>query len=201
MSQQRIMLKLHLNLTMLCAMIFTLFPFALACISSLNFWARASMDPDGGTVAVMTSMPFAASASRIPLQYCMPGATALGTMLSSSNPRSPWARMIGFLGVSFSFVRTRESHAEALLTYHTCHEGLHIDLLWPSHRLPPWGEDLRPFPVVSPKHDWTAQVYYWLRKTQVDRLDDKAAWSTVGGSLHNWSVWWMEKVNRWDRKV
>ncbi|KAH0356486.1 hypothetical protein KCU81_g735, partial [Aureobasidium melanogenum] len=43
------------------------------------------MDPDGGTVAVMTSMPFAASASRIPLQYCMPGATALGTMLRLKN--------------------------------------------------------------------------------------------------------------------
>lgn len=87
------------------------------------------MDPDGGTVAVMTSMPLAASASRMPLQYCMPGATAFGTMLSSSNPRRPWARMIGFLGVSFLLVRAGGGDFYVAIAYHTCHEEWHIDLL------------------------------------------------------------------------
>jgi len=53
---------------MLCAIILTLFPFALAAISWPSFAARSSMEPEAGTEAVMTSMPFARIASVMPRQ-------------------------------------------------------------------------------------------------------------------------------------
>lgn len=40
------------------AMMFTLLPPALSAIDSASFAARASIEPDAGTVAVMTSMFF-----------------------------------------------------------------------------------------------------------------------------------------------
>lgn len=48
---------------------FTLLPPAFSAMVSANLAARASIEPDAGTVAVMTSMPFCASASRMPRQY------------------------------------------------------------------------------------------------------------------------------------
>lgn len=50
------------------AMMLTLFPAAFCSITSASFAARASMEPDEGTVAVKTSTPFASNASRMPLQ-------------------------------------------------------------------------------------------------------------------------------------
>jgi hypothetical protein len=81
------------------AMMFTLFPFAFASIVSANLAARASIEPDAGTVAVMTSIFLRLSASRIPRQYWIPG-SFWPTRWSSSNPRSPWARITGFLGAA-----------------------------------------------------------------------------------------------------
>ena len=52
----------------LCAMIFTLFPLAFAAISCPSLRARSSTDPEGGTEAMMTSIPFCRSASVIPRQ-------------------------------------------------------------------------------------------------------------------------------------
>lgn len=58
------------------------------------------MHPEGGTVAVITSTPARDSASRMPLQYCIPGRD-FPTRCISSNPRRPWARMIGCFGASY----------------------------------------------------------------------------------------------------
>lgn len=49
-------------------MMLTLFPFAFLSMTSASLAARASMDPDGGTAAVMTSTFFFANASVIPRQ-------------------------------------------------------------------------------------------------------------------------------------
>lgn len=78
------------------AMILTSFPFALADIFSANFAARASIDPDGGTAATITSIPFSASASVMPRQYWRPG-NAGPANRSSSKPRRPCARTMLFL--------------------------------------------------------------------------------------------------------
>jgi len=58
---------------MLWPMMLTLLPPALAAMSSASLAARVSIDPDGGTLQVMTSMLFLDRASRIPRQYSMPG--------------------------------------------------------------------------------------------------------------------------------
>jgi hypothetical protein len=50
------------------AIIFTSFPFAFAEIFCMSFSALASIDPEAGTAATITSMPFAFNASVIPLQ-------------------------------------------------------------------------------------------------------------------------------------
>jgi hypothetical protein len=50
------------------AIIFTSFPLAFAEILWMSFSARASTDPEAGTAATMTSMPFAFNASVMPLQ-------------------------------------------------------------------------------------------------------------------------------------
>jgi hypothetical protein len=70
------------------AMILTLFPCAFSAILSASLAALASMDPEGGTVAVMTSIPLRASASRIPRQYWIPG-RFWPARRSSSKPKRP----------------------------------------------------------------------------------------------------------------
>lgn len=79
-------------------MILTLLPPALLSMSVLSFAALSSIEAEAGTEAVMISIPFAPRASVIPRQYCIAGRNFPASR-SSSNPRSPWARTIGFLGV------------------------------------------------------------------------------------------------------
>lgn len=81
------------------AMMLTAFPSAFWAMSSANRAALASMLPEGGTEATITSMPFSESASLMPLQYCIPGRNWPASR-SSSKPRRPWARIrVCFYGV------------------------------------------------------------------------------------------------------
>ncbi len=57
------------RLVVIYAMILTLLPCAFRSILSPSLAALASMDPEGGTDAVITSVPVAASAAVIPRQY------------------------------------------------------------------------------------------------------------------------------------
>lgn len=70
------------------AMILTSFPRAPISISRANSSARSSIEPDGGTVAVMTSVPCSSSASLIPRQYWTPGKNRPARR-NSSKPRRP----------------------------------------------------------------------------------------------------------------
>lgn len=81
------------------AIILTSFPWAPASIFRANCSARASIELDGGTVAVITSMPRAVSASLIPRQYWTPGRYGPARR-SSSNPSKPWARTTGYFGAA-----------------------------------------------------------------------------------------------------
>lgn len=77
----------------------TSFPRAPASMSRANSLARSSIEPDGGTVAVITSTPRAVRASLIPRQYWTPGRYGPPSR-NSSNPSKPWARTTGYLGTS-----------------------------------------------------------------------------------------------------
>lgn len=70
------------------AIIFTLFPAAFCAISFPSFAARCSIEADAGTEAVMTSIPFIANASVMPLQYRKPGSNG-PAMCNSSKPNRP----------------------------------------------------------------------------------------------------------------
>jgi hypothetical protein len=83
------------------AIMLTCFPFAFSAMLAASFAARASTLPLGGTAATMTSMPFSASASVIPRQYCIPGRYCPARR-NSLKPNKPCARMIVFLGVSLN---------------------------------------------------------------------------------------------------
>jgi hypothetical protein len=102
------------------AIMFTLLPPAFSAMVSANLAARASIEPEAGTVAVITSIFFRASASRIPRQYWMPG-RLWPAKCSSSNPRRPCARIIGFLGASAILISHYLS-AQRLLV-HFVYEG------------------------------------------------------------------------------
>jgi hypothetical protein len=78
---------------MLWAIMFTRFPWAFFAMRSHSLSALASMDPEGGTAATITSIPFSASASVIPLQYCKPR-NAGPASRSSSKPNRPCASTI-----------------------------------------------------------------------------------------------------------
>jgi hypothetical protein len=80
-------------------MILTDFPLALDAMSRPRTSARSSILAEEGTEAVITSIPFARSASVIPRQYCTPGRREPANR-SSSNPKRPCARTIGCLGVA-----------------------------------------------------------------------------------------------------
>lgn len=71
-------------------MMFTAFPCAFCAISLAKRAALASILPEAGTAATITSMPFSANASFIPLQYCIPGRNWPASR-SSSKPRRPCA--------------------------------------------------------------------------------------------------------------
>lgn len=81
------------------AMILTSLPSALARIYLANFAARSSIDPYGGTVAVITLIPFMDKASLIPYQYWMAGRNE-PAMRISSKPINPCASTIVCFGVS-----------------------------------------------------------------------------------------------------
>jgi hypothetical protein len=97
------------------AIILTSFPRAPSSISRANSSARASIDPDGGTVAMITSIPRAVSASLIPRQYWTPGRYRPAKR-NSSNPSRPWARTTGYLGAATLVNRCLEIHWG--FTYH-----------------------------------------------------------------------------------
>lgn len=80
-------------------MILTSLPLAPARIYLANSAARSSIDPYGGTVAVITLIPFMDKASLIPYQYWMAGRKE-PAMRSSSKPSKPCASTIVCVGVS-----------------------------------------------------------------------------------------------------
>ena len=70
------------------AIILTFFPLAFSAMSLPSLAARASIEADGGTEAVMISIPLAASASVMPRQYCTPG-RKLPARYNSLKPSKP----------------------------------------------------------------------------------------------------------------
>lgn len=89
------------------AMIFTSLPCAFSAMLRASICALASILPDGGTEATITSMPFSDSASVIPRQYCIPGRKRPASRISSK-PSSPCAR----INVCF-YRRVRETGVNA----------------------------------------------------------------------------------------
>lgn len=115
------------------ATIFTLCPWAFFAIVSLSFAALDSIDPEGGTLAVMTLTALSSSAFTIPRQYWMPGIKA-PKGCSSSNPRSPCVSTRGFRGVAFVILESSLYFYHAFSSYHNCFESQSIHLLWAVRR-------------------------------------------------------------------
>jgi len=123
------------------AIMFTLFPPAFSAMLSASLCARASMLPEGGTAATITSIPLRESASVIPRQYCIPGRKRPASR-SSSKPRRPWARIrVCFCGNRQRGRGLRETvrtglsvqvrdarHVYSRVTYHICLLARHTRL-------------------------------------------------------------------------
>ena len=84
---------------MLCAMMLTDWPAALEAMSRDRASARSSILLEAGTEVVITRMLLDVRAWVMPRQYWREGRKGPNRW-SSSKPRRPWARIMGFWGVS-----------------------------------------------------------------------------------------------------